>query len=74
MKDVQQSVLKSAEQFNPTGANNMAADTLKNWLNGTNQALNALNKISSQFSEFANKNFEAFHNSEAKPTKQSTKK
>ncbi len=42
--------------FNPS--NNLASDSVKNWINNVNQAVTNMNKMATQISEFANKNIQ----------------
>jgi len=57
-QNAQQNVTDAVEnfsQFKPSKGN-FASDSLKSWINGTNQAINTLTKMSSQVTEFAKNN------------------
>ena len=64
-------VVENLSQFNPSKAN-VASESLKSWVNGTNQALNAFSKISSQVSEFTNNNIKAATTATANAVKKAT--
>lgn len=48
-------------KFNPsaTKSNGVASDSIKNWLNTTNQAMSAMSKVAAQVTEFTNNNIQA---------------
>lgn len=74
--NIQQAALSSVEgmsQYNPNGSKAIS-DSLKNWINSTNQALSAMNKVASQLSEFTNSNINAASSATANAVKKSTKK
>lgn len=51
------SAVEDLAQYSPV--NNTASESVKSWLNGANQAMNTMNKMASQVSEFANTNLKA---------------
>ncbi len=66
------SVVENFSQFNPTSKGNFASDSLKSWINGTNQAINTLTKMSSQVTEFAKNNVKAATTATANTVKAAT--
>lgn len=58
----QQSALNSvdgfANKFNPSGSQ-AASNSVKTWIDSTNQAISAVSKVASQVTEFANNNINA---------------
>lgn len=52
------SAMENLSKFNPSKSN-IATESVKNWVNGTNQALETFNKVASQVTEFTNNNIKA---------------
>ncbi|MFN7093774.1 MAG: phasin family protein, partial [Burkholderiales bacterium] len=48
------SAVEGLSQLNPKST--VASESIKNWLNGANQAMNTMNKMASQVTEFTNNN------------------
>lgn len=76
LQHIQQSALNSVERFakyNPSGAE-VAGDSVKAWIQSSNQALAALNKVSAQVSEFASNNIDTVSNATLKASKRASAK
>ncbi len=61
MQTLQQAAFNSVDEvakYNPSGAQ-VASESLKSWINGTNQTIAAVNKAVSQVSEFTASNLSA---------------
>ena len=61
IQNLQQAALNSVDEvakYNPSGAQ-ATSESLKTWINGTNQAMAAMNKAVSQVSEFTTSNLSA---------------
>lgn len=75
IQNLQQAALSSVEgasKYNPTGAQ-AATESLKTWIDGTNQAIAAMNKVASQVSEFTNSNISAAATATMNAVKKNTK-
>ena len=59
----------SFSKFSPLSSSNVVTDSVKTWVNNTNQAMNAMSKVASQVTEFATNNVKVATNSVKKATK-----
>lgn len=60
IQTTQQNIVTAVEglsKYNPTGSK--ASDSVKSWINGTNQAISTMQKMASQVAEYTNKNLKA---------------
>lgn len=76
LQHIQQSALNSVEGFakyNPSGAE-VAGDSVKAWIQSSNQALATLNKVSAQVGQFASSNIDTVANASLKASKKSSAK
>ena len=76
LQHIQQSALNSVEglaKYNPSGAE-VAGDSVKAWIQSSNQALAALNKVSAQVSEFASNNIDTVSNATLKASRKASAK
>ena len=76
VQNLQQAALSSVEglaKLNPSGAN-LAGDSIKTWIDNTNQALSAMNKVAAQVNEFTTNNLNAATAATASSAKKTSKK
>lgn len=76
LQHIQQSALNSVEslaKYNPSGAE-AVGESVKSWIQNSNQMLAALNKVSAQVSEFANNNINTATDAALKAAKKANAK
>lgn len=62
IQSTQQNVISAVDglaKFNTSAKSSSAAESIKNWLNTTNQAMSAMSKVAAQVTEFTNNNIHA---------------
>jgi phasin family protein len=70
LQNTQQSMANAVDGISQLqGRGNFAADSMKSWLNTTNQAMDTMNKMAEQVTEFTNSNIKAATNATANTVK-----
>lgn len=64
----------SLSKFSPVStSNNVVTDSVKTWMNNTNQAMSAMSKVASQVTEFTNNNVKTATSATVSAVKKATK-
>ncbi|HLX52749.1 MAG TPA: phasin family protein [Aquella sp.] len=68
------SATEKLSKINPAAKSNFGADAMQRWINSTNQAMDTLNKMAAQVSEFTNKNLKSATNATNSTAKKAAKR
>jgi phasin family protein len=66
------SAVDDLTKFNSSAKQSAASESIKSWLDTTNQAMNAMSKVTNQFKDIANNNIEAATKATADVVKKAT--